>query len=578
MTFRRVPAVCVRLAAAFTALAVVAVAAPGAYAQGGGFRPPPQMPRPGEQVPKGTAVLRGVVVAADTGAPVRRAQVRASAPGTGDTRTVLTDEQGRFELRELQGGRYNLGASKGGFVSLQYGQRRPSEPGTPVDLAAGQTIEKLVIGLPRGSVITGRIVDEFGEPLTGAQVQAMRYAWAQGARRLQSTGAGDRTDDQGAYRIFGLPPGEYLVTATLRDDRPMLRGGAPADDVPDSGYAPTYFPGTTSATDAQKVVVGLGEEVSGVGFGLSLTRLATLSGRVLAPAGFEGGAQVLAVAADGARLGPQSMRGVQSRPDGSFELRGVPPGRYRLQAMSWGNGNDVGLVGATTVTVNGTNLDGLSISLAPAPIITGVLQGDTAQAPGFRASQVRVTTTAVTPSAMPLGRGGRGGNGRPNDDYTFQITGLSEPAYLRVVTPNGWYVKSITADGRDITDTPLALEAGTRLDGVRVVLTQTASSVSGSVRDDRGNAVLDTTVVVFPDDETRWTPQSRFIATARPDTTGRFTINGLPASNGYRVVAVQGLESGQAADPEFLASVRDKADRLSLNEGEAKTVELRLRQ
>ena len=136
--------------------------APGAASAqaGGGFRqPPPRMLRPGEDPPKGTAVLRGVVVAADTGAPVRRAQVRASSRESGDTRTILTDEQGRFDLRELVGGHYTLTASKGGFITLQYGQRRPGEPGTAVDLAAGQTVEKLVIGLPRGSVITGRIVD-----------------------------------------------------------------------------------------------------------------------------------------------------------------------------------------------------------------------------------------------------------------------------------------------------------------------------------------------------------------------------------------------------------------------------------
>lgn len=556
---------------------LVAALAPGAAAAqgGGGFRQPPRMLRPGEEAPKGTAVLRGVVVAADTGAPVRRAQVRAASSESGDTRTTLTDEQGRFDLRELAGGHYTLTASKGGFITLQYGQRRPGEPGTPVDLAAGRTIEKLVIGLPRGSVITGRIVDEFGEPLTGAQVQVLRYVWVSGARTLQPAGGADRTDDQGTYRIFGLQPGEYLVTATLRDERPMLRGG-PAADLPDSGYAPTYFPGTSSIGDAQKVAVGLGEEVSGVGFGLSLTRLATVSGRVLAAPGYEGGVQVVAVPVDGPRL-TQTLRGTQTRNEGTFDMRGVPPGRYRLQAMAWGATGDGGLTGSTTITVNGSNLEGLTLALAPAPVIAGVVQTDTNQGAGLRAPQVRITPVPVTPTAVPMGRGGRGAGGRANDDFTFQVAGLSEPAYLRVVAPGGWFLKAILADGRDVTETPLSLEPGTRLDGVHVVLTQTASSIAGAVRDANGAAVLDATVVIFPDDESRWTPQSRFIATARPDTTGTFTIGGLPASQGYRVIAVQGLESGQANDPEFLARVRDQAERVTLGEGEAKTLELRLR-
>ena len=279
-------------------------------AQPAGQRTPPRMIQPGQQAPVGTAVLRGVVVAADTGAPIRRAQVRASAPGAQETRTTLTDEQGRFELRELAGGRYTITATKGGFITLQYGQRRPSEPGTPVDLAAGQTIEKLVVGLPRGSVITGRIVDEFGEPLTGAQVRVLRYGYAAGARRLLPAGQSDRTDDQGTFRVFGLPPGEYVVSATLNEDRALFRpraGGA--DDEATTGYAPTYFPGTTNAGDAQRVTVGLGQEVSGIGFGLSLMPLAKVSGRVVGLAGLELAGMVMAMPDDMVRQAMSPPRG-----------------------------------------------------------------------------------------------------------------------------------------------------------------------------------------------------------------------------------------------------------------------------
>ncbi|MEP7116391.1 MAG: carboxypeptidase-like regulatory domain-containing protein, partial [Acidobacteriota bacterium] len=225
MTSLRRAALVFALAVAATVPAAPAAAQPGAQ-PGPGQRTPPRAMRPGgADEPLGTAVLKGVVVAADTGAPIRRAQVRAVAAGF-DNRIATTDEQGRFELRDLAGGRYTLTASKGGFVSLQYGQRRPSERGTPVELAAGATLEKIVIGLPRGSVIAGRVVDEFGEPLTGAQVQVLRYVFTQGARRLVAAGTGNRTDDQGSFRVFGLAPGDYVVSATLREDRPgqRLRG------------------------------------------------------------------------------------------------------------------------------------------------------------------------------------------------------------------------------------------------------------------------------------------------------------------------------------------------------------------
>lgn len=553
--------------------AAMLVTAPLA-AQPAGQRTPPRMIQPGQQAPKGTAVLRGAVVAADTGAPIRRAQVRASAPGAQDTRTTLTDEQGRFELRELAGGRYTIVASKGGFVTLQYGQRRPSEPGTPVDLAAGQTLEKLVVGLPRGSVITGRIADEFGEPLTGAQVRVLRYGYAAGARRLLPAGQSDRTDDQGTFRVFGLPPGDYVVSATLNEDRAVFRQRLGDDDTPATGYAPTYFPGTTNAADAQRVTVGLGQEVSGIGFGLSLMPLAKVSGRVVGTAGMEVGGLVMAMPDDMVRQAMSQPRGAAVNADGTFELNGLAPGRYTLVAGGRGRRNPEEPTGRTPITVSGVDLSGVTIALAPPAVVRGVVQTDTG-AVGLRSSQVRVSFTP----AQPSGPGAfRTPGGAVADDFTFTLAGITEPGYVRVSPPPGWHLKAIQRDGQDLTDTPIALEPGAQLAGVRVILTQTAATVSGSVRDDRGNAVLDTTVVLFPDDERQWTYQSRFIRTARPDTSGRFEIAGLPGSDGYRVVAVQGLEDGQAADPQFLATLRDRAERLALAEGETKSLDLRLRQ
>ena len=558
-------------------MVVLAIGATSALAQsGGGQRTPARGLRPGEEPPKGTAVLKGVVVAADTGAPIRRAQVRATAPDSGDNRMATTDEQGRFEIRELVGGRYNLTASKGGFVTLQYGQRRPSERGTAVDLPAGATIEKLTIGLPRGSVIAGRIVDEYGEPLTGAQVQVLRYAYVNGARQLRAAGQSDRTDDQGSFRVFGLSPGDYVVSASLRDDRPGMRLGNP-DDQPSSGYAPTYYPGTTGVADAQRVSLALGQELTGITFGLSLAPLSRVRGRVLAPAGTEAGGLVMAVPAGGAPfgIGMGGTRGAPVAGDGSFELPGLAPGNYTLVVRPQGRRSDGGLAGSTPITVAGGDLDNVSIALMPTAVAAGRVEADTGAAGAFRASQVRVSTVPAQPSAPQLGGNAQTGVA---DDFTFEVRGVFEPSYLRVNLPTGWNLKAVLLDGQDVTDVPLAFAPGSRVSGLRVVLTQATTAVTGTVRDDRGDVVLDSTVVVFPADETQWSFYSRFIRTARPDTTGTFTFSALAPSKDYRVLAVQGLEEGQALDPEFLASVRDRAERLSINDGETKTLDLRLRQ
>ena len=193
--------------------------------------------------------MRGMIVAADNGSPIRRAQVRVTSPDAREGRVATTDAQGRFEIKELPAGRYTMTASKGGFVSLQYGQRRPSESGTPIELGDGQTMDKLAIALPRGSVLGGRITDEFGEPVANASVSAWRYGY-RGRRAAHDAGAGrtsrDTTDDQGHFRLFGLPPGDYYVSATLRSGGPEVTD--PMGEL--SGYAATYFPGTPNVAEA----------------------------------------------------------------------------------------------------------------------------------------------------------------------------------------------------------------------------------------------------------------------------------------------------------------------------------------
>src|SRR5687768_4137744 len=118
------------------------------FAQGQ-FPPPPPPPPPGMAAgmppPRdtgtktGTPVIRRRVAGADTGQPVRKAFIRASSTDVREGRVASTDVEGRYELKELPAGRYQLTASKGSFVQLAYGQVRPFEPGKPIEIADGQT-------------------------------------------------------------------------------------------------------------------------------------------------------------------------------------------------------------------------------------------------------------------------------------------------------------------------------------------------------------------------------------------------------------------------------------------------------
>src|SRR5918993_5183294 len=277
----------IRLAGAFALAAVFSTPAAAQIVVGG--EPMQMLPPGGRPMKTGTGRIKGRLVAADSGNPVRRAQVRLSGADV-LPKSVATDNEGRFEFKDLPAGAFTVNASKSGYVAVNYGQKRPFEPGRPIELVEGQAVENADISLPKGSVISGRIMDEFGDPVADTQVSAMRSTWSNGKRRLQSTGRTATTNDLGQYRIYGLPPGDYYVSATMRGTQEMVvtemamvatMVGGSQPDSPRSGYAPTYYPGTPNGSEAQKLAVAIGQEAQNIDFGLLGVRLVKVSGQVV---------------------------------------------------------------------------------------------------------------------------------------------------------------------------------------------------------------------------------------------------------------------------------------------------------
>ena len=277
------------------------------------------------ELPAGTAIIRGQVTS-DTGLPVRRAQVRANANGMPGGRVASTDAQGRFELRDLPAGPWSLTASKPGYVTQRLGQRRPFEAVSPTQLADGQRVDGANFALLRGGVINGRVQDDLGDPIANVRVRVQRSQMFEGRRRLVNVGVDDETDDTGAFRLYGLAPGEYYVSATLRAN--TFDSSADA-----SGYAATYYPGTGNVTEAQRVSVGAGEELT-IGFSLLPVRLVRVSGTVVSQSGEPGGGAVLLTNGTDAGEGPPMSMGGGIQPDGTFTITNVAPGSYVLNARS----------------------------------------------------------------------------------------------------------------------------------------------------------------------------------------------------------------------------------------------------
>ena len=532
---------------------------------GGGFRDggggPLGRGGRGQQV-QGTASIRGLVTSAETNSPVRRAQVRATSPDTRSSRLGTTDADGRFELKDLPAGRWTITATKGGFVSQQFGQRHPFESVEPIDLAEGQRFSAN-FALSRGSVITGRVSDEFGDPITGARVQVLRSQVQQGRRRLTPTGNGAQTDDTGAFRLFGLAPGDYYVAASLQ--------AAPADssDNPVS-YAPTYYPGTGNVADAQRITLTLGAESPGINFVLQPVRAVRVSGTVVDSSGAATQAVLnLTAAGFGSEGGLQMGNPTRVLPDGSFTVLNVVPGDYVLTATGRpGNNNATPEVASMTLSVGNEDLAGVSVAMSKGGSIRGTVIAD---------NNSKVQTTNIQVSVQPLRQtpGGFLPRTQVTSAGTFELNGLIGAQVLRVDRlPEGWIVKSIRANGQDITDTALEFR-GSESASVQVVLTNRISEVSGTVKAN-GQAVTAASVVLFPEDPAQWVFPSRRIRMVRLDQTGVFRARSLPPGERYLALAVDYLEQGEFQDPAFLERMKGRATAFSLSEGENKTLDLTL--
>ena len=539
---------------------------------------PQRMParplRPGETPPKGTGVIKGQVLAT-TGTPVRRAQVRAmSMEGRGGGVTN-TDAEGRYEINELPAGRFTVMATKGGYVQGQFGQRRPGEPGTPIDLSDGQRAERVNFVLSRGSVIAGRIVDDGGEPVSGTMVSAMRYQFMSGTRRLMpggGEGSTDRTDDQGHFRLFGLPPGDYYVSANNRTNMMMAPG---MNSTESEGFAPTYFPGTPNIAEATRVTVRAGQEMTGANFALIVARMAKIRGRAVNSSGQPvTQAMMMLTPNDPAAGFGMNMMNAMIAGDGSFQFANVPPGRYNLNVRPQGMPTATSEMAMMSIVVGNDDIDNLIVATAVGAVARGIVLTDDGTVPAFRPDQVSIFPGPAEPTAMFMGSG----NQRINDDFTFELTGLFDRRLIRanIGQNSGWYLKAVLLDATDITDSGAEFTPGRSYDGLQVIFSRQTTDLSGLVTDDRHKPVLDATVVIFPVNKDLWTFSSRYVRSARPDTNGRYNVKSLPPADDYMVIAVQNLEQGQGSDPDFLARALEEAQRFSLNEGEIKAVDIKL--
>ena len=271
--------------------------------------------------------------------------------------------------------------------------------------------------------------------------------------------------------------------------------------------------------------------------------------------------------------------GIQA--DGAFTIANVAPGSYVLNArrgriVADGRGRVSAArrageveIGTLPIVVGDGDVTGVTIALTRGASIAGTIVTEgtapiTLVEPARRGAQLRNTF-------------GQGGNSVARSAAgAFQLSSLSGTVALRVDNlPSQWVVKSIVVGSADVTDGALELRGTEQVTNARIVLTDRVSEVNGTatcaIRRRRSTASS-----CSPRTPALWTFPTRYLRTARADAQGRFTLRGLPAGAPYLMAAVDYVEEGEWQDPEFLERLRESASRLTIRDGETKTVSLRL--
>jgi protocatechuate 3,4-dioxygenase beta subunit len=470
----------------------------------------------------------------------------------------------------LQGsdpGRYRLKVSRTGFVTQEYGQKTPNDSGAEIRLVAGQILRDLLFRLIPWGIIAGRVLDEEGEPLPWAQVSALREVYSNGKRKLSSE-ALVPTNDLGEYRLFGLKPGRYFVSAKYRPGLHIVgRAEAREDDSDDHRpeFMPIYYPSSLDPARASTITLKAGEEIPAVEILLLPVTTFRVRGRVYNMAAGKRSNTGVIVQLEQRNSnviwGSPDHQSIVENADGSFEIAGVLPGPYTLSAFWFEDGRRY--QARQSIEVGNANVEGANLIITPGITVPGRIVWD------GKASMDRdelVVSIAPTDSKISFNGPARvmGSSFVLKDifdgTYRLGVIGQSKDSY----------VKSIRYGPSD------ALEGGfTVLRGAQASLEVTISSrgarVQGAVTDKDNLPITGVWVVLVPDEAHR--DQSRLYQKTATDQYGHYLLRGI-APGDYKIFCWDEVEDGAWEDPDFLRTFEDRGQKICVEDADAKTVDI----
>ncbi len=467
---------------------------------------------------------------------------------------AMSDRDGRFTIDPMPAGSYLMVCERAGFVQVASRESIAARPA--IFLKAGQKISGYRIEMAPVAIISGRVLDEFGDPFPNVSISAAPVSGSQ-MQRVTLRPAFMATDDRGEFRL-AVAPGKYYIQAQPRNYSSSGPAEIRTDGTSDSSYGPTYFPDTAVKERAAPVEAVAGRELSGIDIRLVRQRNISVSGTV---SGMADSVPIRVILESADRGMIRGMAGVQN---GHFTLPRVEPGKYRLMARQSGPAGEFSSQ-SEEITVESGDVSNIDLRLVPPEDLAG-----TFEIAGSPPDPSRKWVVRLSP-ATPID--GRTYTGETDRNGAFRVTGLPAGRYRAGVDglPEDGYIASVQLDGAEVPDRVLDLGRGAKGARVRVVVNRNGARISGKVLDAEGQPLKSALVLVILSND----PQA-LLKEAPPQAAadGTFAFKGVRPGK-YRFFAVNMIDVGGNPE-ETIKLLFEHAPELEIHEGDRITRDVRV--
>jgi hypothetical protein len=522
--------------------------------------------------------ISGHVYRADDGAPIAMATVALTMEVELDgyripvQQSARTDNDGAYVLTQLAPGEYSLRAERRGFASSQFNRAGSVSDSKKIVVSSGQAIDKLDFRLFVGGAISGTVLDDEDEPLEGAEVSAIRLTYHRGGLIDEAQVATVRADELGEFRLFDLPPGDYFVRALNMYTYMQETTSKPHDSI--SAFRSTYYPGTPTTENAQKMKVRAGGETSGVRFSMSRQLTYSISGTIIDPTAARIPKRYF-ISPGYVGSGSLEVASIAPNPDGTFLIPGVPSGEYILWAFALMTGPATDAErqinfssGGRIIQVSDNDVHA-DVQIGPRGEVDGkiVIENSTGQS----VSGVGVTllpellTKVFNPLSLYDSSTDQAGRFRitrvETGRYAFSLYGKTE-----------MYLKKAVCNKIDYTFRQFTVDAGETLGDCVLTLANDTGVIKGQVLNGE-NPVVDQVVVAIPQSPSL-RQNARYNVTASTDAKGEYQLKAIVPGD-YLLFAVRPDDSESYFEINFADRNQRDAERVSVKSGETKTVALK---